>query len=323
MDIKNFLRAVTVGSLAAFAVLAHAENYPANPINFIAPIPPGGSTEVLAREVAQGMSEKLGQSVVVQNRPGGAGSIGTAFVANSPPDGYTIVLVNSSHVINPHVYKKLHFDALEDLRPVSLMVDLPMGLFVHPSVPAQNLKELLALIKENPNQYSFATSGNGSAGHLTGQMFQQSTGVNVLHIPFRGSALAVNDVIGGQVPILIADVPVAAPHVKSGRLRGIAITSDKRFGSLPDIPTFQELGVKGMDLSIWIGVMAPAKTPDDRLRKLSDTIASVLKESEMADRVDARGFNIIASTPEAFDKVLRKDYERFGEVVRTTGVKVE
>lgn len=324
MNVKSLLRVAVLGGLSACAIFARAETFPDKPINFVAPIPAGGSTEVLARDVAQGMSQRLGQPVVVQNRPGGAGSIGTAFVANSAADGYTIVLVNSSHVINPHVYKKnLQFDALKDLTPVSLMVDLPMGIFVHPSVPAKNLQELIDLIKKNPGKYGFATSGNGSAGHLTGQMFQQQTGTEMFHVPFRGSALAVNDVLGGQVPILIADAPVAAPHVKSGQLRGLAITSNERVSEMPDVPTFEEAGVKDMDLSIWIGVLAPANTPADRVRKLSDTIADVLHDPEMIERVKSRGFRIVASTPEEFGKVMHYDYERFGEVVRTTGVSVE
>ena len=198
-----------------------------------------------------------------------------------------------------------------------------MGVFVNSKVPAKNLAELIALVKANPEKYSFACSGNGGAGHLTGQMFQQQTGVKLVHIPYRGSALAVNDVVAGQVPILFADAPVAAPHVRSGALRGLGITSATRVASMPDVPTFQEAGVAGMDLSVWIGVLAPANTPPAILRKLSDTIASILKEPAMAERVRGRGFNIVANTPEEFAAIMRKDYDRFGKVVRETGVKVE
>ncbi|MBN9576633.1 MAG: tripartite tricarboxylate transporter substrate binding protein [Alicycliphilus denitrificans] len=323
-SLKQVLRAGALAGVAALMALsAQAQEYPTRGIRFVAPIPAGGSTEVLARDVAQKLSERWGQPVVVENRPGGAGSIGSALVATAPADGYTILLVNSSHSINPHVYKNLPFDAMKDFAPVTIMTDLPMGVFVNSKVPAKNLAELIALVKANPEKYSFASSGNGGAGHLTGQMFQQQTGVKLVHIPYRGSALAVNDVVAGQVPILFADAPVAAPHVRSGALRGLGITSATRVASMPDVPTFQEAGVAGMDLSVWIGVLAPANTPPAILRKLSDTIASILKEPAMAERVRGRGFNIVANTPEEFAAIMRKDYDRFGKVVRETGVKVE
>lgn len=323
-SLKQCLRAGALAGVAALMALsAQAQEYPTRAIRFVAPIPAGGSTEVLARDVAQKLSERWGQPVVVENRPGGAGSIGSALVATAPADGYTILLVNSSHSINPHVYKNLPFDAMKDFAPVTIMTDLPMGVFVNSKVPAKNLAELIALVKANPEKYSFASSGNGGAGHLTGQMFQQQTGVKLVHIPYRGSALAVNDVVAGQVPILFADAPVAAPHVRSGALRGLGITSATRVASMPDVPTFQEAGVAGMDLSVWIGVLAPANTPPAILRKLSDTIASILKEPAMAERVRGRGFNIVANTPEEFAAIMRKDYDRFGKVVRETGVKVE
>lgn len=324
ISFKKVFRAGVLGAVTAMSVLcAHAQEYPTKPIRFIAPIPAGGSTEVLARDVAKALSERWGVPVVVENKPGGAGSIGTAAVASAPADGYTIVLVNSSHSINPHVYKSLPFDAIKDFAPVSLMTDLPMGIFVHPSVPAKNIAELIALVKAHPEKYSFASSGNGGAGHLTGQLFQQQTGTKIVHVPYRGSALAVNDVIAGQVPILVADTPVAAPHVRSGALRALGVTSKTRVTSMPDAPTFQEAGVSGMDLSIWIGVLAPANTPAAIVKKMSDAIAAILKEPAMAEKVRSRGFNIVASTPEEFAAVIKKDYERFGKVVRETGVKVE
>ena len=321
---KQVLHSALLSGAAVLTLLpAQAQEYPTKTIRFIAPIPAGGSTEVLARDVAQRLSDRWGHPIVVENRPGGAGSIGSAMVAAAPADGYTILLVNSSHSINPHVYKSLPFDAIKDFTPVSLMTDLPMGIFVHPSVQAKNLGELIALIRARPEKYSFASSGNGGAGHLTGQMFQQQAGVKVVHVPYRGSALAVNDVLAGQVPILFADIPVAAPHVKSGALRALGVTSDQRLASMPDAPTFQEGGVNGMDLSVWIGVLAPANTPPAITRKLSEAIASILKEPAMAERVRGRGFNIVASTPEEFSAVIRKDFERFGKVVRETGVKAE
>lgn len=312
-----------VGGALTQAHAANADDYPNRPIRFIAPIPAGGSTEILARDVAQGLTERLKQPVVVENRPGGAGSIGSAVVASAPPDGYTILLVNSSHSINPHVYKNLPFDALRDFSPVSLMTDLPMGLYVHPSVPAKNLAEFIAMVKAKPDGFSFATSGNGSAGHLTGQMFLDQTGLKMVHVPYRGSALAINDVLAGQVPVLVADVPLAEKYVKSGALRALAVTSAARAKSLPDTPTFAELGLKDMTISIWIGVLASPGTPKEITKKLSETIAEILKEPALAKKVTDRGFVIIGSTPEEFAAVMKKDYDRFGEVVRKSGLKAE
>ena len=324
----NLMTRVIVGSFlvaGAFSLAndAIADDFPNKPIRFIAPIPAGGSTEILARDVAQGLSEKFRQPVVVENRPGGAGSIGSAVVANSPPDGYTILLVNSSHSINPHVYKNLPFDAIKDFSPVSLMTDLPMGLYVHPSVPVRTLAEFIAMVKAKPDAYSFATSGNGSAGHLTGQMFLDQTGLKMVHVPYRGSALAINDVLAGQVPVLVADVPLAERYVKSGALRALAVTSSARVPSMPDTPTFAESGLKDMTLSIWIGVLAPAGTPKQITNKLSEAIAEILKEPAMVKKVTERGFTIVGSTPDQFATIIKKDYDRFGDVVRKSGLKAE
>jgi len=323
--IKTLIAASLIGcaALSGFTSAVAAENFPSKPIRFVVPIPPGGSTDVLAREVAQKLQERLGQPVVVENRPGGAGSIGTAAVASAPADGYTILLVNSSHSINPHVYKSLPFDALKDFTPISLMADLPMGIFVNPSVSAKDLKELVALAKSKPGGLSFASSGNGGAGHLTGELFMQETKTKMVHVPYRGSAPALNDVLAGQVPVLSGDVPLTAPHVKSGALRVIGITSPERSPSLPDAPTFAELGLPGMDLSIWVGVLAPAGVPSQISHKLSSEIAAILREPEMAKRVQDRGFRLVASTPEEFDKVIRDDYEKYGAVARNAGIRAE
>ncbi|NYT61592.1 tripartite tricarboxylate transporter substrate binding protein [Alcaligenaceae bacterium] len=318
-----FASTISIVALSAVSTVAHAENYPSKLIRFVAPIPPGGSTDVLAREVAQQLQKRLGQPVVVENRPGASGSIGTAAVAAAPADGYTILLINSSHSINPHVYKALPYDAIKDFEPVSLMTDLPMGLFVNAKVPAANLSEFLALAKSKPGGLSFASSGNGGASHLTGEMFLQESGTKMVHIPYRGSAPALNDVIAGQVPVLFADVPLTGPHVKSGALRAIAITSKERSPSMPDVVTFNEAGMKNMNLSIWIGVVAPKGTPTKIVQKLSHEIAEILKEPDMAEKVRARGFNIVGSTPDEFAKVIRDDYKKYGEVVRNAGIKAE
>jgi tripartite-type tricarboxylate transporter receptor subunit TctC len=305
------------------AALAQVQNYPNKPIYFIAPIPPGGSTERLLRDVAQQLQKRLGQPVIVENKPGGAGSIGTAFVAKSAPDGYTFVLVNSSHSINPHVYSSLPFDAIKDLAPVVLMTSLPMGLFVHPSVPAKNLSEFIALAKEKPNTLNFSSSGNGGAGHLTGEMIQSAAGIKMTHIPYRGSAPALMDALAGQVQAVVADAPVAQQHVKTGTLRGLAVTSKNRVAAMPDVPTFAEAGLSGMESSIWIGILAPAKTPSDIVRKVNQEIVSILRAPAMTTRLNEQGFEVVASTPEEFGKVIRDDYDRFGTIVRNAKIKVD
>ncbi|HEV7912555.1 MAG TPA: tripartite tricarboxylate transporter substrate binding protein, partial [Albitalea sp.] len=265
----------------------------------------------------------LGQPVIVENKPGGAGSLGSAFVARTPPDGYTILLVNSSHVINPHVYSKLPFDALKDFTPVVWLTSLPLGLFVHPSVPAKTLAEFIALAKSKPDGLSFTSSGNGGATHLFGEVFMVQSGTRMVHIPYRGSAPAIGDVVAGQVPVSMADIPLAAQHVKSGALRALAVTSKTRVPAMPDVPTFAEAGLAGMENSVWIGVLAPAGTPPDIVRKLNREIVAILHEPAVAQRFGELGFEIVASTPEEFGALMRRDHERFGTIVKNAKIKID
>lgn len=313
---------------AALAVLpptalAQAGAYPTRAITFVAPIPPGGSTDVLARDVARRLQERLGQPVVVENKPGGAGSIGSAAVARAPADGYTILLVNTSHAINPHVYSKLPFDAMKDFTPVVWLTSLPLGLYVHPSVPAKTLAEFIALAKAKPGALSFTSSGNGGATHLFGEMFMVQSGTKMVHVPYRGSAPAIADVVGGQVPVAMADVPLAAPHVKSGALRALAVTSKVRVAAMPDVPTFAEAGLPAMEHSVWIGVLAAAGTPPDIVRRLNREIVAILREPAITQRFVELGFEIVASTPEEFGAQMRQDYERFGTLVKNARIKID
>ena len=303
--------------------LAQGQSYPTKRIQFIAPIPAGGSTDILARDIARRLQERLGQPVLVENKPGAAGSIGTAFVAQAPADGYTILLVNSSHSINPHVYPNLRFDAIKDFTPVVELTLLPMGLFVHPSVPAKNLAEFIALAKSKPDGLSFASSGNGGASHLFGETFMAQSGTKMLHIPYRGSAPAIADVVAGQVPVSSADVPVATQYVKTGALRALAISAKARSPLMPDVPTFAEAGVDGMDSAVWIGILAPAKTPAEIVQKLNREIVAILREPAMTARLIERGFEVVASTPEEFGKLIKADYDRFGVIVRNAKIKID
>ncbi len=321
--LTHLLAALSIGLAPAAAWAQTAESYPNKPIRFIAPIPAGGSTDVLTRDVARRLQERWGQPTVVENRPGGAGSIGTAAVARAPADGYTLLLVNSGHAINGHVYAKLPFDPVKDFVPVVQMTSLTLGLFVHPSVPAKNLAEFIALLKSKPGALSFSSSGNGGATHLAGESFLLATGTKMVHVPYRGSAPAIADVVAGQVPVSFADVPLAAPFFKTGALRPLAVSSATRSPMLPDVPTFDESGLPGILSSVWVGILAPAGTPADIVQKLNREIVAILREPAMSARLVDQGFEVVAGTPEQFGQLIKSDYERFGVIVRKAGIKID
>ncbi|MDO8442002.1 MAG: tripartite tricarboxylate transporter substrate-binding protein, partial [Polaromonas sp.] len=241
----------------------------------------------------------------------------------APADGYTLLLVNSGHAVNGHVYAKLPFDPIKDFVPVVHMTSLAMGLFVHPSVPAKNLAEFMALARAKPGSFSFATSGNGGAGHLGGESFKAATGIDMVHVPYRGSAPAIADVVAGQVLVSFADLPLAAPHVKSGALRPLALASARRSPALPEVPTMAEAGIPNQEFSVWIGFLAPAGTPKDIVDKLNREIVAILQEPAMTARLIERGFEVVASTPEEFGKLIKADYDRFGVIVRNAKIKID
>ena len=317
------LAALSIGLAPGAASAQTAKDYPNKPIHLVAPIPPGGSTDVLLRDVARRLQERWGQPAVVENKPGGAASIGTAAVARAPADGYTLLLVNSGHAINGHVYAKLPFDPVKDFVPVVQMTSLALGLFVNPSLPAKNLAEFIALLKSKPGALSFASSGNGGATHLAGESFLLATDTKMVHVPYRGSAPAIADVVAGQVPVSFADVPLAAPFFKSGALRPLAVSSAKRSPMLPDVPTFDESGLPGILSSVWVGILAPAGTPADIVQKLNREIVAILREPAMSARLVDQGFEVVAGTPEQFGQLIKADYDRFGVIVRKAGIKVD
>ena len=319
---RRFL-AVLALCIVQIPAWAQADDYPNRPIRFIAPIPAGGSTDVLTRDIARRLQERWGQPAVVENKPGSTGSIGAALVARAPADGYTLLLVNSGHVINGHVYAKLPYDPIKDFVPVVHATSLAMGLFVHPSVPARNLSEFLTLARAKPGGLSFATSGNGGAGHLGGELIKSATGIDMVHVPYRGSAPAIADVVAGQVPVSIADVPLAAPHVRSGALRPIALAAAGRSAVLPDLPTFAELGIATVDFSVWVGFLAPAGTPRAIVDKLNREIVAIVREPAMKTRLLELGFEVVASSPAEFEHRMKADHDRFGAVVRNAGIKLE
>lgn len=319
----RLVAALAIAALPYVATAQSAKDYPSKPIQFVAPLPAGGSTDVLMRDVARRLQERWGQPAIVENKPGGAGSIGTAPVARAAPDGYTLLLVNSGHAINGHVYPKLPFDPMKDFVPVVHMTSLALGLFVHPSVPAKTLSEFIALAKAKPGALSFASSGNGGATHLAGESFTLATGIKMVHVPYRGSAPAIADVVAGHVPVSFADLPLAAPHFKSGALRPLAVSSTARSPMMPDVPTFDEAGLPGILSSVWVGILAPANTPPDIVQKLNREIVAILREPAMTARLVEQGFEVIAGTPEQFGQLMKADYERFGITVRNAGIKLD
>lgn len=320
------LRTATLALFVMTSVLgaASAQAYPDKPIRMVVPFPAGGTTDILARAVAQKLSESLGQQMIVDNKPGAGGNIGAQEVARAAPDGYTLVMGTvGTHAINPSLYKKLPYDHLKDFAPVSLVASVPNLLVVHPSVPVNSVKELIAYVKANPGKLNFASSGNGTSIHLSGELFKTMTGVQMTHVPYKGSAPAVTDLLGGQVQLMFDNMPSALPHAKGGKLKPLAVTSAKRFPGTPDIPTIAEAGVPGYEASSWFGVLAPAGTPKEIVNKLSTEIAKALKTPEMTKRLEEQGAQAVGSTPEEFAAHIKAETAKWAKVVKESGATVD
>ena len=311
--------------LAIMAVPASAQQgFPSRPIRMICPFPPGGTTDLVARLVAQKFTEAWGQQVVVDNRPGAGGVIGTEMVAQAAPDGYTILLGSiTTHAVNPALYKNLKFDPVKDFAPVSLVVSSPQLLAVHPSVPAKSVKELIALAKAKPGQYNYASAGTGTSPHLTFELFRSMAGIDVVHVPYKGTGPAITDLVGGQVQMMITGVVALMPHVKSNRLRALGVTSAKRVAALPDVPTVAESGVPGFDVSSWFGVFLPARTPRPIVMKMNEEIRKILANPDVRQRLIDQGADPASNTPEEFAAYVKAEMARWGQVVRSTGAKAD
>jgi len=303
--------------------LAAQGAYPNKPIRMIVPYPPGGPTDVLGRIVAQKLSESLGQQVVIENRPGASGMIGSEIVAKAPPDGYTLLTNASIHVINPSLYPKMNFDVLRDFAPVSLIAQVPLILVVNPALPVKSVSELIALAKAQPNRLNFGSSGNAAAPHLAGESFKIATGVQMQHVPYKGSAPALTDLIGGQVQLIFDSMPSAMPHVKSGKIRAIAVTTAKRSPTVPDLPTIAESGVPGFDISTWYGVWAPVGTPRDIVNKVATEISKALQQPAVRERLAALGAEPAGNTPEEFAAYCQSELAKWSKIVRESGAKAD
>ena len=309
------LGAVLVGSQAL------AQSYPSKPVRLVVPFPPGGAPDLVARALGPRLHEELGQPVVVDNRAGAAGIIAMEIVAKSPADGHVLVMGSAGPVaINPGLYRKLPYDVLRDFAPVSRVTALPFLLVVHPSLPVKSIRDLLALAKAKPGELNYGSPGNGSTTHLATELLKSMTGVKITHIPYKGVAAAATDLMAGQVQILSGDLNTMLPHVKSGRMRGIAVTSERRSPVLPDMPTIAQSGVPGFEATGWTGLLAPAGTPPAIVQRLSATVAKALETPDTRSRVAALGGEVASSTPEAFAAYIRSEIAKWGKLIQSLGI---
>lgn len=322
----NFVTGTRAASCAAalaclLPLAAGAQSYPAKPVRLIVGQAPGGATDVVARLVAPKLGEHLGQTVVVENRTGAAGSIGAAFVAKSPPDGYNLLVISSSYTINPGLYKDLPFDPVKDLAPVTLIAEAPFLLVVHPSMPVRSVKELVAFAKAKPGALNFASGGNGSSGQLAGELFKYLAGIDMVHVPYKGAGPALVDVIAGQVHLTFGSVLSSLGHVKSGRLRALGVTSAKRSSGAPELPTIAEAGVKGYRTTTWYGLLAPAGTPAAIVSRLSGDVKKAVESQDVKGRILTDGAEPVGGTSKQFQDHLASEMARAREIIQRAGVK--
>ena len=310
-------------ALALVGITPAQAQYPGKPVRLIVPFPPGGGTDTLARIVGQKLGETLGQQVIIDNRPGAGTNIGAEIAAKSAPDGYTVLMGNISHAINVTLYGKLSYDFAKDFAPVSLLASTPNILVVHPSVPAKTVKELVALARSRPGQLDYASSGSGSSAHLAGELFLNLTGVKMTHVPYKGGGPAVIALVGGQCSVGFATTPSVIGHVRSGKMRGLAVTSAQRSPSTPELPTLSEAGVAGYEAGTWYGFLVPTGTSKEIISRLHAESVMLLKQPVVRQRLDNAGFEPIGSSPEEFGAYIRSEIEKWGKVVRTAGVRVE
>ncbi len=310
--------------LLALAGAVGTGRYPTKPIRLVVPFPPGGATDILARNVAQKLTEAWGQQVIVDNRPGAGGNIGSELVAKSAPDGYTLVMGTvGTHAINASLYAKMPYDHVKDFVPVILVAGVPNVLVVNPSVPVNSVAELIAYAKANPGKLNFASSGNGTSIHLSGELFKVMAGVQITHIPYKGSAPALQDLLGGQVQLMFDNLPPSLPLIKAGKLRALAVTSATRAAALPDVPTMAEAGLPGFEASSWFGVLAPAGTPPAIVAKLNAEIGKWLASPDAKEKLLAQGANAAGGTPEDFAKHIQAETAKWAKVVKESGAKVD
>ena len=327
MDMGPFLKWATIALMQAYALCAAApalsQQYPARPIRFIVPFPPGGTVDITARIMQPKLSESLGQPIIIENRGGAGGTVGTEAVAKSAPDGYTFLFTLSSHTINPMLYK-LSYDVERDFAPVSLLVSVPQLIAAHPNAPAKTLRELVAAARERPGFYAYASPGNGTPGHIAAELLKLRAGIDMVHVPYKGGGPAVADTIAGQVPFLFLTAPAALSFARSGKLRALAVTTVKRTPAAPEIPTVaEELNLPGYEVDSWVAIFAPAKTPDPMIARMQKEAARVVHLPEVKQRLLEQSADPVGSSPEELGRVVRTELKRWAEVIREAGIKLE
>jgi len=309
---------------APCGVMAQAQPYPSKPIRYVVPFPAGGPLDLVARALGQALNRSWGQPVIVDNRPGAGGNIGAEAVAHAPADGYTILMgAVSTHAINVTLYSKLPYDPVKDFAPVTLITSVPNVLVVHPAVPARTVGELIAAAKARPGQLNFASGSTGSAGHLAGELFKVMAGVDMTHIPYKGAAPAVVDLLAGHVSLMFDNLASALPHVKAGRGRALAVTTLKRSPFLPGLPTVSESGLRGFDIGTWFGVFAPAGTPPEIVTRLNGEIARILVTPDMRERLATLGAEPMPGEPAALASFVKSEIAKYAQVIRSSGAKVD
>jgi len=314
---------ITVATLLATAIPAWAQQYPVRPIRLVVPFPPGGGTDTMARVVAPKLSEFLGQQVVVENRGGAGATIGAEVAAKSAPDGYTLMLATITNAIGASLYSRLNYDLVRDFAPITRLATTPHILVVHPSVPVRTVKEFVALAKAKPGELAYSSSGSGSAAHLAGELFNSLTGVKTTHVPYKGGGPSMIALVGGEVSLAFATMPSAIGYVRSGRLRGIAVTTERRSPSTPELPTIAETGVAGYEAGSWYGLSAPAGTSKEIITRLHAETLKVVGLPDVKERLFNAGFEIVTSTPEEFAAFTRNEIQKWGKIVKAAGLKVD
>jgi len=317
------MRMMLLAVLFVLGLSAEAQTYPTRTVRIVVPATPGGAIDLIARSLAEKMTQSLGQPVVVENKPGASNNLGTDFVAKSPPDGYTLVIIASSHATNKYLFKQMPFDPVKDFEPVVYTHVVPLLLAVNPSVPAKNVSELTAWIKANPDKAVYASSGPGSSLHMAAELFMNMTGTKMHHVPYKGSSAAHPDLLAGRTAMIFDTITAVQGHVKSGTLRGIAVTTAKRSSAMPDLPTIAESGLPGYDASTWGGILAPAGTPKDVVAKLNSSINAALKMDDVRSRLMGAGIEIQGGTPEQFAYVIRNEIDKWGRVTKAAGIQPE
>jgi tripartite-type tricarboxylate transporter receptor subunit TctC len=322
---RRFLSCVLALLGALLPAIAPAQQpYPARPVHLIVPFPPGGINDVLARVTGQKLAESLGQSVVVENRPGAGGTLGSNAVAKAPPDGYSLLFGATSTVaVSPHLYPGIPYDPIADFAPIVQIASVGSILVVNPALPAASVRELVALARARPGSLNFGSAGSGASQHMGGELLKSLAAIDIVHVPYKGGAAAMTDLIAGQISFMIEPIPTALPHIKSGRVRALAVSSARRAAALPELPTIAESGYPGYDLTIWFGLLAPASTPRELIARINADVVKILAGADMRERLSAQGAEPVGDTPEAFAAHIRSEVARWGQVVKASGAKVD